>query len=219
MSRTRILCHLLLLAGCLALPTTFAATKPGGGTIKCWTNKDGVRECGNTVPPEYIQQEVDTLNKRGVTIDVKERAKTKDELEQERAAREAEEKRLAEEKRRREEQAAYDQMLLATFTSEQDLLEARDRKLAAIDASIEITGITIGTLEQKLTELRKRAAGLERGGSAVPADLKEDMVSIEKQIGEKRKYIEYQQQEKQEMNEKYAADLQRYRELRAVKPR
>ncbi len=33
------------------------------GKIKCWTNSDGVRECGNIVPQEYTQgghDEIDT---------------------------------------------------------------------------------------------------------------------------------------------------------------
>ena len=24
--------------------------------MKCWTNNEGVKECGDTVPPEYTQQ-------------------------------------------------------------------------------------------------------------------------------------------------------------------
>ncbi|MGW8227457.1 MAG: hypothetical protein ACWGOW_01080, partial [Gammaproteobacteria bacterium] len=57
------------------------------GSIKCWTNKDGVRECGAVVPPEYSQQRVEVMNERGIVVDVKEAAKTKEQL--------AEEARLA----------------------------------------------------------------------------------------------------------------------------
>ena len=48
--------------------------------FKCWTNNEGVRECGNVVPPEYAQQKTRTINERGITTEVKERAKTKEEL-------------------------------------------------------------------------------------------------------------------------------------------
>lgn len=186
--------------------------------IKCWTNKEGVRECGNVVPPEYAQQETRTINERGIAVEVKKRAKTPEELEQERLAKEAEQARLAEEKKRQEEQAAYDRMLLSTFTTEADVLASRDRATGAIDAIIEISGATITQLTRKLDDLKKRAAGLERAGNPLPADLKEDMASLERQIADKQEYIDNKKQEKARLLEKYAADLQRYRELKGIKP-
>ncbi len=203
----------LLVALGLALPgSAFAA-------IKCWTNKEGVRECGNIVPPEYAQKETRTVNERGITIEVKERAKTPEELEQERAARETEERRLAEEQKRQQDQASYDRMLLSTFTVEQDLLDSRDRATGAVDASIEVTLAVIASLNRKLDDYKKRAAALERGGSPLPAELKEDMAALEKQIQDKEEYIDSKKQEKELLLEKYAADLQRYRQLKSVRPR
>ena len=149
MPKSRNGVHLLALALGLAMvaPTTTLAA------IKCWTNKDGVRECGNVVPPEYSQQETRTLNDRGITVDVKARAKTPEEIAAEKEKQAAEAARAAEEKRKNEEQAAYDQMLLATFTTEQDLIASRDRKLSAIDATIEITHPSIENLHRKLEDL------------------------------------------------------------------
>jgi hypothetical protein len=205
------------------LPTLFLALNlalPGSAiaAIKCWTNKEGVRECGNVVPPEYAQKETRTLNERGITVEVKERAKTAEELEQERLAKEAEEARAREEKRRQEEQAAYDRMLLSTFTTEADVLASRDRATGSIDATIEISGATITQLTRKLDDLKKRAAGLERAGNPLPADLKEDMASLERQIADKHEYIDNKKQEKARILEKYEADLRRYRELKGIKP-
>lgn len=203
----------LFVALSLALPgSAFAA-------IKCWTNKDGVRECGNVVPPEYAQQETRTVNPRGITVEVRERAKTAEELEQERAAKEEEERRVAEEQKRRQEQAAYDRMLLSTFTTEQELLASRDRATGAIDATIEITNATITSLNRKMDELKRRAAGLERAGNPIPADLKDDMASLEKQIDDKKDYIESKKQEKEQLLLKYENDARRFRELKETRPR
>ncbi|MEW6647505.1 MAG: hypothetical protein AB1450_09925 [Pseudomonadota bacterium] len=85
-----------------ALCVVLSLAIPGSAlaAIKCWTNKEGVRECGNVVPPEYAQKETRTVNERGITVEVKERAKTAEELEQERVAKEAEEARVREEKKR-----------------------------------------------------------------------------------------------------------------------
>ena len=43
----QLLASFIFLICCLA--------NPAGANIKCWTNEDGVRECGNKIPPEYSQ--------------------------------------------------------------------------------------------------------------------------------------------------------------------
>jgi len=204
----------------LALALGYALTAPATSiaAIKCWTNKDGIRECGNVVPPEYAQQETRTLNDRGVTVNIKARAKTPEEVAAEKEKQDEEAKHAADEKKKKDEQAAYDQMLLATFTTEQDLIASRDRKMSAIDATIEITHATIENLQRKLNDLKSKAAQLERSGRPISDDLKEDMASVDKQIKEKEEYVEYSKREKDDLRAKYDADLTRYRELKSVKP-
>lgn len=181
--------------------------------IKCWTDKDGTRECGNVVPPEYSQQKTTTFNDQGVATDVSAAAKTPEEIEQEKAAQEAAAKQAAQEKQQQQQQAAYDHMLLATFTTEQDIIRSRDRKLSAIDASIEVTTATIAGLQKKLDELQQRAAASERNGRPLSDEIKDDMAATQQQIEGKQKYIAYSQQEKANIDKQYAAYLQRFREL------
>ena len=67
--------------------------------IKCWTNNEGIKECGNKIPPEYAQQGHQEIGKGGIVREEVKRAKTKEEL--------AEEKRLAkleQEKLKKEEE-------------------------------------------------------------------------------------------------------------------
>ena len=49
------------------LATLFLLTAPVQAAIKCWTNKDGVRECGNVVPPEYSQESHTTISLRNLS--------------------------------------------------------------------------------------------------------------------------------------------------------
>ena len=205
--RLRLLSLTLLSALGLALPLTSTAG------IKCWTNSDGVRECGNAIPPEYAQKKNETINERGMVVDVQQRAKTKAELAEERKRKEAEAQRQAEEKRRREEQAAYDRVLLATFTSVQDITTARDRKLASIEGMMELTQATMENLEKKLADYQKRAAHIERGGSTVPDELTRDMQNIKQQIAAKQQYLASKKEEEQALREKYAGDIERFKEL------
>lgn len=181
--------------------------------FKCWTNSEGVRECGNTVPPEYSQKKTETVNDHGVTVDVRERAKTRAELEAERKRLAAERARLAAEQERQRQQEASDRVLLATFVTEQDIVQARDRKLAAISGTVEVSRASIGKLEEKLGDYQRRAGNLERNGRPVPDDLKADMATVKAQIANKEEYITAQQAEMERLRRKYQQDIIRFREL------
>lgn len=192
--------------------------------IVCWTNKDGVRECGNAVPPEYAQKERTTFNKQGRVTEVQERAKTKEELaadevkRAEEEAKKAEEARLAaEEERRKQEQANYDRVLLATYLSVEDIKHLRDRQLSSIDATITITRDGIGKLQAKMDENKKKAADFERKGKPVPEELQQEIDSLQQQIDDKNAFIATKEQEKVELNKKYEAQITRFRELKGEK--
>jgi len=189
------------------------------GAFECWTNSDGVRECGDAVPPEYAQQQVESLDSRGITREIRPRAKTAEELETERRAAEEAARREAEAERKAREQAAHDEMLLKTFVSEEDIRAARDRKLSAIDATIGLTRITINKLEERLATLGKRAANLERSGREIPQELLREMDTVEKQIEEKENHIRRQEAEKARLADRYARDMERFRTLMEARGR
>lgn len=188
---------------------------PADARIKCWTNSDGVRECGNTVPPEYAQQGHRELNKHGVTVGRQGRAMTTQEVEAER--RKAE---LAEEQRRKaKEQAALDRVLLDTFGSEDDLVLTRDGKLRAIDSRIHLTEKLVVNLNETLDKMKAEAASQERSGNPVTDKLQADILDIERQIETHRKFIENRRLEKETVRARFEADLARYRELTASRNR
>ena len=63
-----------LLACALAALAVALLPLPASAGIKCWTNDDGVRECGNTVPPKYAQKAhrelTGVLKKKGSSANV-----------------------------------------------------------------------------------------------------------------------------------------------------
>ncbi len=59
---------------------------PAQARIKCWENSDGVRECGEKVPPEYAQKSHKEISNQGITLDESERAKTDEAIGRRRAA-------------------------------------------------------------------------------------------------------------------------------------
>jgi hypothetical protein len=183
--------------------------------IKCWTNKDGVRECGNTIPPEYAQQGSETINERGITVETHKRALTKEEAAKKEKQEAEEKRRAAEEEEKRKKQVNADRVLLSTFLSAEEIIGARDRKLTLIDGNIEITNVTIKKLNDDLQIQRKKAANYERKGKTVPARTLKEIASLERQIKNKDEFIQAKELEKQTIREKYARDLKRFREIKS----
>ncbi len=189
----------------------------GAAKIVCWTNSDGVRECGNAVPPEYAQQSTERKSSHGITVERTQRAKTKEELELERAERERLAAEDAERRQREAEQAKRDRVLLQTFTTEEDLKLTRDGKVAAIDSRIKHSRQLARKLEGTLSELREHAATLERGGQKVPADLQQNIAEVQAQVDGTIAQIGRREQERIELGQKFESDLARYRELKGTR--
>lgn len=191
----------LIAGGLVSLPAA---------AIKCWTNKEGVRECGNVVPPEYSQQETTQINKAGITTGKSERAKTAEEIAQEKAQavqKAATEKTAA-------DQAAKDRVLLETYNSEDDMIMARDGKIAAIDSQIKITQNYIEKLKQDLNARISQAADLERRGEQPNEKLQSDIESVRGQIKKNEDFIAGKKQEQDAIHKQFDADISRYHELK-----
>ena len=203
------------LAGFICL-LGFLFSAPGAmaGSIKCWTTDEGIRECGNSVPPEYSQKRIDIMNERGIKVEVKEAAKTKEQLEEE--ARLA--KLKQEELQRQEEAHLQDTILLNTFTTERDLKISYDDKIEAVEGLIEITTSGSRTLQQNLQAVKKKAANYERAGEAIPEKVIDEINNLQRQIKDNEDFINKKQDEVKALNLKYEADLKRFRELKGITP-
>lgn len=196
----------------LVLVTGLSPSPPAHARIKCWTNKDDIRECGNVVPPEYSQKGHEELSDQGIVIDRKERAKTPEELEEERrlAAIQAEEDRKA----RKKEIA--DRVLLDTFSSEDDLVLAQDGKLAAIEQTIHVTESRIKKLQKSLNEIMSMAAEMERRGKSPADGTQNEIDAVRAQIAENRAYIKTLHKEQDAVRNAFESDLTRFKELKAA---
>ncbi len=186
----------------------------GVAAIKCWTNSEGFRECGNMVPPEYAQQETRTINKRGITTEIKGRAMTRQEVLEERRLAEEQKAKAEAEKKRKQEQASRDRVLLATFLKAEEIIAARDRKLAVYDGYLELSHISIGKLNKRLEGEQRRVADFERSGKPVPDYTKEQIRSIRSQITARETFMRQQESERELLRKKYDADYQRFIELK-----
>ena len=73
----------------------------------------------------------------------------------------------------------------------------------------------INKLNDDLQVQRKKAANFERKGKPVPEGTLKEITSLERQIKNKEEFIAAKNAEKELIREKYAKDLERFRELKA----
>lgn len=211
---TRLIISTLIAMSAPVLCQAAGGSKGSGGTIKCWKNDIGIRECGSIVPPEYSQQRIEVLNDRGLVIKVIEPPKTREQLQKE---REEQQKRKAAEAAKKE-QARQDAILLNTYTTERDLLMARDNNLQAAQSQLDIAEGNLKMLQKSLSDLQNRAGNYERSGKKPPRKLIDQINSTKQQIADKQNVIEQKKEQKDAMAAHYDKDLARFRKLKGIKP-
>lgn len=121
--------------------------------MKCWTNSDGVKECGDKVPPEYTQKGYQELGKRGIVRDETDRVKTKEELKKEKVEAEAIARQNKKEKTKKSRKMLRDRMLLETFNSIDEIKLAKEEKIKALASTIKITEKRIVKLQYQLDDI------------------------------------------------------------------
>ncbi|MBF0218494.1 MAG: hypothetical protein HQL49_03045 [Gammaproteobacteria bacterium] len=175
-------------------------------SYKCWTNNQGVRECGDTIPPEYIQKESKTFNERGLVVEEVDRAKSREQL--------LEERRIQHELDLQNEK---DQVLLSTYLRAEDILAVRDRQVAIIDNTINNAKEVISQFQRKLDSEMESVQKHQAANQAIPADLQSAIDTLQQRIKSREEMIERNQQERQSIIETYDRDYQRYLEMTGSK--
>ena len=180
--------------------------------IKCWTNNEGVKECGDKVPPEYSQKGHQEISTQGVVIDEQERAKTEEELEEQRKldAIKAEQERIVAEK------GKQDPILLRTFSGVDEIELTRDGKIAAIESSITLANNRNEKLQGDMDVLLGKAAEAESSGKTPSEHLIKDMESKERQISNNKKFIEGKRADQETLEQEYAKNIERFKKLKGI---
>src|SRR5258706_8240680 len=138
----------LLLATLLALPLA-----AGAQSYRC-VGKDGKKYYGQSVPPECVGQSVEQLNSQGLVVKRIDAQASADE----RAKKETEE---ADRKKREaisKEEGRRDRALLATYTSDADIDQARIRALKENEAAMKDIERRIALMRKKRGDLKEELA-------------------------------------------------------------
>jgi Domain of unknown function (DUF4124) len=167
---------------------------------------DGKRYYGSSVPSQCYGLPVEQLNKNGLVVK---------RIDPQAAEKERRAKAEAEGKKREQEAASREvtrrnTALLATYTSEKDIDNARARALAENTKAVR-------DVEVRIEGIRKRQGGYEkeleqhksRGGEA-PAKLRDDMMSADNELTANIHLLETKKREAEAINARYDEDKKRY---------
>jgi hypothetical protein len=188
----------------------FTGSMVQAASIKCWTNNEGVRECGTTVPPEFAQQGHEVMNRQGRVVSETERAKSEEELKAEEKQAELDrEKKMAE-----EERARKDQILLDVYAKVEDIEKARDDKIKVIQSRINLTKSSIEKTQADLDKRIQAAADVERGGKKPNDAMLADIDNLKQRIKNNELFITEREKEIEGVRVEYNADIERFKKLK-----
>ena len=178
--------------------------------MKCWTNSEGIKECGDKIPPEYTQQGYQELSKGGIVLEEKERIKTKEELKK--AKKEA--AIIAREEKKEQKKKANDKMLLETFASIKEIETTRDQKIEAVESTIKITQKRIIKLQYLLDdELNQNSLDKQIDGEDKKFNNAE---LLKEQISDNKKFIKDKIDEQGKIKKTYMEYISRFKKLKGL---
>ncbi len=196
----------------LLLVVLITAAQPAWAKMYRWTDAEGNTHYSDKIPREAIEGSHSTINQRGLITDTKDAARSAEAY-----ARELEVKRLrAEQQKELERQQAKDRVLLNTFRADDDIILARDGKLASYDAQIRIVYDNINRLKQRLQSQQTRAATTERKGKPLAERTLQGMENTRLEIKGNYESILRQEHDKERIQVKYTTDLERFRKLKEI---
>ncbi len=215
----------LLAAAAIAIAPMAAQAQ----NFRC-TGKDGKKYYGSVVPPQCVGQPYEQLNRDGNVI----RRFDPEGDEKRRVAKEAEAEKKKQEDAVAKEANRRNRALLATYTTEKDIDEARARAL--VDNQKQIKEI-----EVRIAAIKKRQAGFDKemefyqeapsakdkkGKSSastppkqpkIPPKLAEDMKNAEIDLKAQEGLLEAKKKDVDNINAKYDEDKKRFAELTGKK--
>jgi len=181
-----------------------------------WVDKNGQVHYGDSIPAEYSDQDRDVLNKQGVKVGREEGIITPEEA----AAKAAEDKAARDEQKRK----LRDRVLLQTYQSVQELEVLRDNRLDLVDAQLTIQEQSLSNLRAQRMQIERIAAryapaNKDPSAEPMPEEIARDLERSASDIDTQQANLDKRRQERENIRQNFEADIKRYQELRAVRPR
>ena len=170
-----------------------------------WTDDKGKTHYTDRVPPQYMKKGYRVISEQGLTVHtILSTAEEQKQIQQQ-----AEDKDT-----RSEEEIAYDQRLLATYSSNDEIIANRERKIADIETLITLSNETILLLNSQFRQLTSEASDTEKQGKGIPESLQNKIISTQGRLTIHQDSINKHQQEKIKVRQHFDDDLARFKQLR-----
>ena len=202
--------------------TSFAAS---AGQIYRFKDESGVTTMSKILPPHAAQNGYDILDDKSFRlIEQVDPALTSEQIieEEKRLAVEKEAERLAEiaEKERKEQQRQeiiYNNNLLASYQSEEDLLRAKATQITYLFSQLSKTEDFVAKNNEKLHQLQQQAAETEISGKSISVNFKKRLDAVEQELENNHAEIKRIKSEIQARDSQFSTDLIRLRQLLSSK--
>lgn len=176
-----------------------------------WVDEDGQMHFGDKIPPKYLVRAHDELNEQGVKIKHKAAAKTPEEKAAERRLKREQKKAALIEKRKQQR----DRVLLDTYTTERDLIVARDSRLDAVGSQIHLAETIISDSNKKIEAMEKHITEIQASNREVPLDLYERLENEKQQVIVQSKVMETHKKRRDEIALQFNDYIERFKVLKA----
>lgn len=193
----------------LLLILSILVVLPAQAKMYKWVDDDGNVHYGDKVPTKYLHKERRELSEQGTLIKKVDRAATEEEKEQKRL----EEQARAEKAEQERVERAKDRVLLDTYTTERDLVAAKDARVEAVGSQIQLSETIIADAQRKLDETAKRVAQVKASGREVPQHMYDKMAREEKQLATHKKVAAGHKKNREAIIVQFDAYIERFRKL------
>jgi len=207
--------------GTVGLMLSSLATASFAGKLYRFPDENGVPTVSRSLPPAAAQKGYDVFDDKSLRlIEHVAPALTPEQIseleyqlkldqENSRLAKIAEQKA----EKQRKKQAIYDQNLLASYLSEQDLITTRDSEISFRQTLITKNTSKQQQLDQNLFALQQQAADQELSGIGLSKNLKKRLSASQQAIDNNKNTIIQLNEEILVLTEKFESELARFREL------
>lgn len=196
-----------LLAG-TALTMVAHAQPKQDYTYRC-TGKDGKKYYGQTIPNACLGQPLELINKQGLVV----KRIDPEGDEKARLAKEAEAEKKRELEAAQKDSLRRTRALLATYTSERDIEDSRNRDLRNHEKGVQEVQSRIAEIKKRQAQFQKELALFQEGGKgSPPARLKEEITNAEIDLKAQQSLLDAKKKEAGSINARYDEDRRRYLE-------
>jgi hypothetical protein len=185
-----------------------AQAKGGEYTYRC-VGHDGKKYYGSTIPSACLGRPLELINQQGMMV----KRIDPEGDEKARLAKEAEAEKKRELEAATKEAQRRSRALLATYTSEKDIEEARARDLRNHDRGVQ-------EVQKRVEDIKKRQARFQKeldlfkteGKGEPPTRLKEEITNAEIDLKAQETLLDAKKKEAVGINARYDEDKRRYKE-------